>query len=154
MATRDEAIQAIKDYPIIDKKIHDRREEILVPYNPFEDENIDGGRAQNVRNESLEHSVEQLEMDPVLKYLYAEEKAVATVLSQCIEKQVRSLLDKATYDIIYEFYLRETQIYNAEGIGKKVHLSRGRVYARKDAFIAEVQKELTKRDIRETNTLK
>lgn len=154
MATRDEAIQAIKDYPNIGKKTHDRREEILVPYNPFEDENIDGGRAQNVRNESLEHSVEQLDTDPVLKYLYAEENAVATVLSQCIEKQVRSLLDKVTYDIIYEFYLRETQIYNADGIAQKVGLSRSGMYKRKDAFINAVQEELSKVDKKWTITQK
>ena len=139
MATREEAIQAIKDYPSIDKKIHDRREEILVPYNPFEDENIDGGRAQNVRNESLEHSVEQLEMDPVLSYLYAEEEAVRKALSKCVKKGVRSLLDDATYDIIYEFYLRENRVYNVEQIAEKVNLSRRAVYKHRDAFIEEVR---------------
>lgn len=139
MATRDEAIQVIKDYPSIDKKIHDRREEILVPYNPFEDENIDGGRAQNVRNESLEHSVEQLEMDPVLSYLYAEEETVRKALSKCVKKGVRSLLDDATYDIIYEFYLRENRVYNVEQIAEKVNLSRRAVYKHRDAFIEEVR---------------
>lgn len=142
MATREEAIQAIKDYPSIDKKIHDRREEILVPYNPFEDENIDGGRAQNVRNESLEHSVEQLDADPVLSYLYAEEKAVANVLSKCVKKGVRSLIDDATYDIIYELYLRENQVYNIDQIADKVCLSRRSVFRRRDAFVEEVMANL------------
>ena len=154
MATRDEAIQAIKDYPSIDKKIHDRREEILAPYNPFEDENIGSGRAQNIRNESLEHSVERLEMDPVLSYLYTEEKAVANVLKQCVKKGVRSMLDDATAVIIDEFYFEEIRKHDAVGIGRMVGLSKTRVYARKDAFIEAVRKELSKTGQKRENIAK
>ena len=154
MATREEAENAIKEYPHVARDIHRRRLEIKVPFVPFEDENVNGGRAQNVRNEAVENMIINLGDDPELTDLYNARDAVECVLNQCVNKQVRSLLDKATYDIIYEFYLRETQIYNAEGIGKKVNLSRARVYARKDAFVDAVRKELSKRDGSETNTPK
>lgn len=140
MATREEAIQAIKDYPSIDKKIHDRREEIEYPYKGDVDDNIGGGRAENVRDESLEKTVAKLvDDDPTLSYLYAEEKAVRKALSKCVKKGIRSLIDDATYDIIYEFYLRENRVYNVEQIAEKVNLSRRAVYKHRDAFIEEVR---------------
>lgn len=153
MATRDEAIQVIKDYPDYERNKHRRELEIRYPFDKYPDENIGGGRAQNVRNESLENEVSRVLSDPQLITLERNKNAVESVLRQCVDKQVRSLLDKATYDIIYEFYFAEVKRYNAQAIADKVGLSRGRVYARKDAFIDEVQKELTKRDKNETKYL-
>lgn len=144
MATRAETIEVIKSYPHLNRLIHDRRQAILHPYQEFRDENINGGRAQNVRNESIERSVEQLDADVELNALYKRQEAVSFVLGKCVDKQVRSLLDNTTYDIIYEFYLRENQIYNAEGIAEKVGLSRSGMYKRKDAFINAVQERLSK----------
>lgn len=147
MATRDEAIQAIKDYPDYERDRRRRELELRYPFDAYSDENIDGGRAQNVRDESTENTVYRLVDDPVLNYLDWQKNAVEGALKQCVDKQVRSLLDKATYDIIYEFYFRETQIYNAEGIGKRVNLSRARVYARRDAFIQVVLDNLNNSEI-------
>lgn len=144
MATREETIEVIKNYPHLNRLIHERRQAILHPYQEFKDENINGGRAQNVRNESIERSVEQLDADVELKALYKQKEAVSFVLSKCVDKQVRSLLDNTTYDIIYEFYLRENQIYNAEGIAEKVGLSRRSVYDHKNAFIDAVMERLNK----------
>ncbi|SFV40552.1 hypothetical protein [Ligilactobacillus acidipiscis] len=150
MATRDEAIQAIKRYPDYERDRRRRELELRYPFDAYSDENIGGGRAQNVRDESLENEVSRVLSDPKLIELERNKNAVERVLKQCVDKQVRSLLDRATYDIIYEFYFAEVKRYNAQAIADKVGLSRGRVYARKDAFIDEVQKELTKRDKNET----
>lgn len=147
MASRDDAIEAIKNYPDYERDYHKRELEIKYPFDAYPDENINGGKAQNVRDESTEDTVYRLIDDPVLNYLDWQKNAVEGALKQCVDKQVRSLLDKATYDIIYEFYFRETQIYNAEGIGKRVNLSRARVYARRDAFIQVVLDNLNNSEI-------
>ena len=154
MTTRAETIEIIRNYPHLNRLIHERRQAILHPYQAFEDENINGGRAQNVRNEAIERSVEQLDADVELNALYKQQEAVSYVLGKCVDKQVRSLLDNTTYDIIYEFYLREDQIYSAEGIARKVGLSRSGMYKRKDAFINAVQEELSKVDKKWTITQK
>ena len=142
MATREEAIEVIKNYPHLNRLIHDRRQAILHPYQEFRDENINGGRAQNVRNESIERSVEQLDADVELNALYKQQEAVSLVLSKCVKKGVRSLLDDATYDIIFELYLRENQVYNIDQIADKVCLSRRSVFRRRDAFVEEVRTNL------------
>ena len=142
MATRAETIEVIKNYPHLNRLIHERRQAILHPYQPFEDENINGGRAQNVRNESIERSVEQLDADVELNALYKQQEAVSLVLSKCVKKGVRSLLDDATYDIIFELYLRENQVYNIDQIADKVCLSRRSVFRRRDAFVEEVRTNL------------
>ena len=146
MATREQAIKAIKDYPHISRLIHERRQAILFPHNEFTDDNIGGGRAQNTRNESVEHAVFNLTDDPELKRLESERQAVEAVLEQCVKKDVRSMLDDATYQIIQEFYFEDVRRHDAVGIGNMVGLSKTRVYARRDAFIKAVQNELTKRD--------
>lgn len=142
MDVKERAIEAIEDYPDMSKKIHEREQEILYPYQAFDDDNIGGGRAQGVRDESTEKTVQKLIDDPILKEYHRKQDAVEKVLRRCITKQVRSLLDNATYDIIYEFYFRDTQIYTAEGIAQKVNLSKRSVYARRNAFIEAVAKEL------------
>ena len=142
MATRAETIEIIKNYPHLNRLIHERRQAILHPYQAFEDENINGGRAQNVRNESIERSVEQLDADVELNTLYKQQEAVSLVLSKCVKKGVRSLLDDATYDIIFELYLRENQVYNIDQIADKVCLSRRSVFRRRDAFVEEVRTNL------------
>lgn len=142
MATREETIEVIKNYPHLNRLIHERRQAILHPYQEFKDENINGGRAQNVRNESIERSVEQLDADVELNALYKQQEAVSLVLSKCVKKGVRSLLDDATYDIIFELYLRENQVYNIDQIADKVCLSRRSVFRRRDAFVEEVRTNL------------
>ena len=142
MATREETIEVIKNYPHLNRLIHERRQAILHPYQEFKDENINGGRAQNVRNESIERSVEQLDTDVELNTLYKQQEAVSLVLSKCVKKGVRSLLDDATYDIIFELYLRENQVYNIDQIADKVCLSRRSVFRRRDAFVEEVRTNL------------
>lgn len=154
MASKNDAIEAIKNYPDYERDYHKRELEIKYPFDAYPDENINGGKAQNVRDESTEDAVYRLIDDPVLNYLDWQKNAVEGVLKQCVDKQVRSLLDKGTYDIIYEFYFRETQIYNAEGIAQKVGLSRSGMYKRKDAFINAVQEELSKVDKKWTITQK
>lgn len=139
MASRDDAIEAIKSYPDYERDYRKRELEIKYPFDAYPDENINGGKAQNVRDESTENTVYRLVDDPVLNYLDWQKNAVEGALKQCVDKQVRSLLDKATYDIIYEFYFRETQIYNAEGIAKRVNLSKRSVYDRRNAFIEAVK---------------
>ena len=142
MTTRAETIEIIRNYPRLNRLIHERRQAILHPYQAFEDENINGGRAQNVRNESIERSVEQLDADVELNALYKQQEAVSLVLSKCVKKGVRSLLDDATYDIIFELYLRENQVYNIDQIADKVCLSRRSVFRRRDAFVEEVRTNL------------
>ena len=142
MATRAETIEIIRNYPHLNRLIHERRQAILHPYQEFKDENINGGRAQNVRNESIERSVEQLDADVELNALYKQQEAVSLVLSKCVKKGVRSLLDDATYDIIFELYLRENQVYNIDQIADKVCLSRRSVFRRRDAFVEEVRTNL------------
>ena len=142
MVTRAETIEIIKNYPHLNRLIHERRQAILHPYQAFEDENINGGRAQNVRNESIERSVEQLDADVELNALYKQQEAVSLVLSKCVKKGVRSLLDDATYDIIFELYLRKNQVYNIDQIADKVCLSRRSVFRRRDAFVEEVRTNL------------
>ena len=152
MATRDEAIQAIKRYPDYERDKRRRELELRYPFDAYSDENIGGGRAQNVRDESLENEVSRVLSDPKLIELERNKNAVESILSQCVDKPVRTLLDRATYEIIYEFFFANNRHYDAVGLGKHLSLSRSRVYARRDAFIKAVQKELSKRDKSGTNT--
>ena len=144
MATREQAIEAIKDYPHISRLVHERRQAILFPHNEFADDNIGGGRAQNTRNESIEHAVFNLADDPELKRLESERQAVEAVLEQCVKKDVRSMLDDATYQIIQEFYFEDVRRHNADGIGRLTGLSRSGVYKRRDAFVEAVRYKLGK----------
>lgn len=152
MATRDEAIQAIKDYPDYERDKRKRELELKYPFDAYPDENVGGGHAQNVRDESLENEVSRVLSDPKLIELKRNKNAVESVLKQCVDKPVRTLLDHATCEIVHEFFFANVRQYNATGLGERLHLSRARVYARRSAFIDEVQKELSKRDIGETNT--
>lgn len=142
MASRKDAIAAVQDYPNLEMRIARRKDEIEYPYQADEDENIGGGRLQNVRSEVIEKKLEKKDSDPVLKFYLNQQYAVESTLAQCVKKDVRSLLDDATYDIIYEFYLRETQIYNADQVAERVNLSRRAVYNRREAFIEAVQAKL------------
>ena len=151
MATREQAIEAIKDYPHISRLIHERRQAILFPHDEFADENIGGGRAQNTRNESIEHAVFNLTDDPELKRLESERQAVEAVLEQCVKKDVRSMLDDVTYQIIQEFYFEDVRRHNADGIGRLTGLSRSGVYKRRDAFVEAVRCKLSKVDKQWTN---
>lgn len=152
MATREEAIQAIKRYPDYERDKRRRELELRYPFDAYSDENIGGGRAQNVRDESLENEVSRVLSDHKLIELERNKNAVESVLKQCVDKPVRTLLDRATYEIIYEFFFANNRHYDAVGLGKHLSLSRSRVYARRDAFIKAVQKELPKRDKSGTNT--
>ena len=140
--SRDVALDAIRDYPNLDMRIERRKQEIENPWRPSTDDNVGGGKPQNVRSEPIEKALELKEADDELNLYYWERDAVEYVLKLCVDKQARSLLDRSTYDIIYEFYLRENQIFNADGIAARVKLSRRSVYNRRDAFIEAVRKEL------------
>ena len=140
--SKDMAIDIIQDYPNLERRIEQRKQEIEAPYHAHIDENIGGGRPQNVRNESIEKTIELKDEDRELAIYYWQRDAVRSVLRQCVNKQVRSLLDRATYDIIYEFHFRESRFYNADGIARKVGLSRSSVYNRENAFIEAVRKKL------------
>lgn len=140
--SKDMAIDVIQDYPNLERRIEQRKQEIETPHREHIDENIGGGRLQNVRNESIEKTIELKDEDRELAIYYWQRDAVRSVLRQCVNKQVRSLLDRATYDIIYEFYFRESRFYNADGIARKVGLSRSSVYNRENAFIEAVRKKL------------
>lgn len=144
MATKQQAINAIQDYPHISRLIRERELELEYPFDAYPDQNIDGGRAQNVRDESIEAALERKLADPQLAYYKQEEKAVERALRKCVKKGVRSLLDDATYDIIYETYLREDQLYNVDQIAQMANVSRRSVFRRKNAFIEEVRSNLEK----------
>lgn len=138
-------IRIIRSYPTMAQDIHDRREKIKHPYQESVDENIGGGRAENVRNESTERMISKLvDGDHILNKITFQAKAVEKVLKQCIKKQNRSLLDNITYDIIFEFYLTDIRTCNADSIARKVNISRSQVYERRNAFIEAVYYELTK----------
>lgn len=146
MATRDEAIQVIKDYPDYERNRRRRELELRYPFDACSDENIGGGRAQNVRDESLENEVSRVLSDPKLIELERNKNAVESVLRQCVDKQVRSLLDKATYDIIYEFYFAEVKRHNADSLTQIIGVSRTQIYERRNAFIEAVRQKISKPD--------
>lgn len=146
MATRDEAIQAIKEYPDYEQNKHRLELEIRYPFDAYPDENVGGGRTQNIRDESLENEAERVLSDPQLIALERNKNAVESVLKQCVDKQVRSLLDKATYDIIYEFYFAEVKRHNADSLAQIIGVSRTQIYERRNAFIEEVRQKLSKPD--------
>ena len=146
MATRDEAIQAIKDYPHYERNKRRRELEIRYPFDKYPDENIGGGRAQNVRDESLENEASRVLSDPKLIELERNKNAVKSVLKQCVDKQVRSLLDKATYDIICEFYFAEVKRHNADSLAQIIGVSRTQIYERRNTFIEAVRQKISKPD--------
>lgn len=140
-------VGVIRRYPDLNQKIHDRREAIMYPFQYDMDENIGGGRAENVRNESTERMISKLvDEDPELQALTHQAKSVEKVLKQCVMKHNRSLLDNITYDIIYEFYLADVRTCNADSIARKVNISRTQVYERRNAFIEAVYEELEEND--------
>jgi len=146
LATKDEAIKAIKSYPYYERNKRRRELELRYPFDTYPDENIGGGRAQNVCDESLENEVSRVLSDPKLITLERKKNAVESVLRQCVDKQARSLLDRATYDIIYEFYFAEVKRHNADSLAQIIGVSRTQIYERRNAFIEAVRQKLSKPD--------
>ena len=125
--------EIVEDYPNYSRYIAQREEEILYRYNEFQDENIGGGKAENVRDESNEYKAIALAEDRNLYSLKRNEEAVEYALKHT---------DDLTRDIIYELYLRENQQYTMSGIATNVGYSRNQVMRKRNAFFEAVANEL------------
>ncbi len=121
--------EIVEDYPNYSRYIAQREEEILYRYNEFQDENIGGGKAENVRDESNEYVAISLAEDKNLNSLKRQQNAISEALAHC---------GQTTYDIVYELYLRENQQYTLDGIARITHFSRRQVINLRNKFFEDV----------------
>ncbi|GBG94634.1 transcriptional regulator [Ligilactobacillus salitolerans] len=125
--------EIIEDYPNYEKYIKQREDEIMYRHQEFVDENIGGGKAQNVRDESNEYIVISLSDDKRLNSLKRNYEAV----HDCLKNT-----DEYTQGIIYELYIAENRLYTLNGIADKIGYSRNQVMRKRDAFFEAVAEEL------------
>ncbi|MFT8823480.1 transcriptional regulator [Liquorilactobacillus satsumensis] len=123
----------IRDYPTSEMYINRREQELMNKFQEFRDENVGGGRAQNRKDESIEHMAITLAEDRRLNNLKKNGEAVRKALQ---------VSDKITEAIIYELYLRENCILTLEGIAQKAHLSVAAVKKRRIKFFEKVAEEI------------
>lgn len=123
----------LRSYPLMSQLIAERELEIKYPHRPV-DENIGGGKAQNVRDESLERMIIKLVDDPQLKELHQQENAIA----ECLQAT-----DPITYAIIDELYLTERRSLTQAGLALKYFMDERTVRKRRDKFLLSLDKKLT-----------
>jgi len=125
--------EIVEDYPNYDMYIKQRENEIMYRHQEFQDDNIGGGKAQNVRNESGEYEAITLADDRYLNSLKRNERAI----EQALESS-----GVFTRDIIYELYFRSNQRYTLDGLAEKIHFSRRKVINLRNDFFEDVAKRL------------
>lgn len=123
----------LSDYPEIDKYIAYRKEELIHPIKP-KDENVGGGRGSKV-SRPQERIVVTIDQDKRLVALEHQKIAIG------------ELLDKSDMDtkiIIGELYFKKRPEYTIEGLVTNgiVNLSRASLFRKRDNFIYKLSKEL------------
>ncbi|WP_283578844.1 transcriptional regulator [Limosilactobacillus ingluviei] len=119
----------LRDYPQLEKRIKQRREEIMHP--TFDrDDNIGGGRS-NVPSNYLERRIIKMNDDEELQTLIKEKQ----LIDLCLDES-----DEETQTIIKEVYMGRTPQYSLSGLiaAGKIYCSQTRAYKLRDDFFNDL----------------
>lgn len=122
----------ISEYPDTEEYIAKREDELMNKFQDFKDENVGGGRAQNVKDEGVANMAVTLIDDRNIINIKRNAEAVGKCLDDC---------DDITYRIIYELYLKKHQKYTLDGVVDLVHISKSQVVKRRRRFFEAVAAE-------------
>ncbi|WP_334352197.1 transcriptional regulator [Companilactobacillus sp. HBUAS56257] len=131
--TKKRVEEILRDYPKMDKYINDRRQELMYPIKP-DDENVGGGKSSKV-SRPQEQMIITIDEDKELKALEREKKAVEA-----------SLLDSDTDTniIARELYFKEHPKYQMDGLieDKLIYCRRTQAFQKKSKLIRRIAKEM------------
>lgn len=119
----------LRDYPQLEKRIKQRREEIMHP--TFDrDDNIGGGRS-NVPSNYLERRIIKMSDDEELRVLIKEKR----LIEQCLDEA-----NEETQIIIREVYMGRTPQYSLSGLiaAGKIYCGQTRAYKLRDDFFNDL----------------
>lgn len=131
--TKKRIEEILRDYPKMDRYIHDRREELMFP-TKSEDENVGGGKSSKV-SRPQEQMIITIDEDKELKALEHEKKAVEA-----------SLLDSDTDTniIARELYFKEHPKYQMDGLIEDglIYCGHTQAFQKKAKLIRRIAKEM------------
>jgi len=123
----------LRDYPNVEKYIHEREEELKYPTRD-PDENVGGGKGGKI-SKPQEQMVITLDEDRRLNRL----KQQRNVIDDCLDNA-----DPDTRTIIYEMYFRKYPLFKMEGLitEGKIHCSRASAFQLRANFLKDVAQQL------------
>lgn len=131
--TKKRIEEILRDYPKMDKYINDRRQELMYPIKP-DDENVGGGKSSKV-SRPQEQMIITIDEDKELKALEREKKAVAISLADS---------DADTNVIAEELYFKKHPKYQMDGLieDKLIYCRRTQAFQKKSKLIRRIAKEM------------
>lgn len=131
--TKKRIEEILRDYPKMDKYINDRRQELMYPIKP-DDENVGGGKSSKI-SKPQEQMLITIDEDKQLKALEREQEAVAISLADS---------DTDTNVIAEELYFKEHPKYQMDGLieDKLIYCRRTQAFQKKSKLIRRIAKEM------------
>ena len=126
--------EILKDYPDIDKHIHEREMELRYPVLPA-DENVGGGRAQNKIAEPVLNMMITIDTDRRLYNLKRNQKAIDDTLDE---------FGNDTYTIINELYFKKHPGFTLNGLvqNHKILVGKDKAYKLRNSFFESLARRL------------
>lgn len=126
--------EILKDYPDIDKHIHEREMELRYSVLPA-DENVGGGRAENKLSEPVLNMMITIDTDRRLYNLKRNQKAIDDTLDE---------FGNDTYVIINELYFKKHQEFTLNGLvqNHKVLVGKDKAYKLRNDFFESLARRL------------
>ena len=131
--TKKRIEEILRDYPKMDRYIHDRREELMYPIQD-DDENVGGGKSSKV-SRPQEQLLITIDEDKQLKALEREREAVKISLADS---------DVDTNVIAEELYFKEHPKYQMDGLIEDglIYCRRTQAFEKKSKLIRRIAKEM------------
>lgn len=131
--TKKRIEEILRDYPKMDRYIHDRREELMFPIKS-EDDNVGGGKSSKI-SKPQEQMLITIDEDKQLKALEREQRAVKTCLDES---------DTDTNIIARELYFREYPKYQMDGLIEDglIYCGHTQAFQKKSKLIRNIAKEM------------
>lgn len=131
--TKKRIEEILRDYPKMDRYIHDRREELMFP-TKSEDDNVGGGKSSKI-SKPQEQMLITIDEDKQLKALEREQEAVAISLADS---------DADTNVIAEELYFKKHPKYQMDGLieDKLIYCRRTQAFQKKSKLIRRIAKEM------------
>lgn len=122
----------LRDYPKIPSYIKHRKEEIMYPYQP-QDENVGGGQAHGLNNSPVERIVIKIDDSEFINAFKRQAQAINKALDNC---------DAAFLHIIEDYYFNDNCNRTLTGLGVEYGFSKTDLYREREKFFWDVLKNL------------
>ncbi|MGX7108337.1 DUF722 domain-containing protein [Facklamia miroungae] len=122
----------LSEYPDYERLLRERKNEILYPYNEFQDENIGGSRSPKISN-TTESKALSLVKDKQLNRIKFQKQAI----EKCLDHSGRGVKE-----IIKMYYFTKPRVKTWEGIAQDVNFSRRQCINLRNNFFSRLADEL------------